>query len=122
MRQSLLAHDAHAETSIGYGGDNSVIVTVATGQNSGICRCDSKIDAAIRNISAGAMVEMTEESVHPVEALQPIPDPNKENEVKRAFDVDDFNIGVPWSPQIYFSVRGAENFHIYLWIAKDLGE
>ena len=27
---------------------------------------------------------------------------------------------VPWSPQIYFTVRGAENFHIYLWIAKDL--
>ena len=27
---------------------------------------------------------------------------------------------VPYSPQIYFTVRGAENFHIYLWIAKDL--
>ena len=25
---------------------------------------------------------------------------------------------IPWSPQIYFTVRGAENFHIYLWIAK----
>lgn len=39
-----------------------------------------------------------------------------------AFDVDNFNIAVPWSPQIYFSVRGAENFHIYLWISKDLGK
>jgi hypothetical protein len=38
------------------------------------------------------------------------------------FDVDDFNIAVPWTPNIYFSVRGAENFHIYLWIAKDLGQ
>lgn len=27
---------------------------------------------------------------------------------------------IPFSPQIYFTVRGAENFHIYLWIAKDL--
>lgn len=27
---------------------------------------------------------------------------------------------VPWSPQVYFTVRGSENFHIYLWIAKDL--
>lgn len=27
---------------------------------------------------------------------------------------------MPWSPQVYFTVRGAENFHIYLWIAKDL--
>eukprot|EP01038_Epipyxis_sp_PR26KG_P016153 gene16153-21956_t len=31
-----------------------------------------------------------------------------------------FYISVPWSPQIYFTVRGSENFHIYLWIAKDL--
>lgn len=29
-------------------------------------------------------------------------------------------ISSPWSPQIYFTVRGADNFHIYLWIAKDL--
>lgn len=28
-------------------------------------------------------------------------------------------ISTPWSPQIYFTVRGSENFHIYLWIAKD---
>lgn len=26
----------------------------------------------------------------------------------------------PWSPQIYFTTRGAENLHIYLWLAKDL--
>eukprot|EP01039_Chlorochromonas_danica_P007052 gene7052-7798_t len=31
-----------------------------------------------------------------------------------------FYFTVPWSPQIYFTVRGSENFHIYLWIAKDL--
>ena len=37
------------------------------------------------------------------------------------FDVDNFNLAVPWTPNIYFSVRGAENFHIYLWIAKDIG-
>jgi hypothetical protein len=33
---------------------------------------------------------------------------------------NNFYITIPWSPQVYFSVRGAENFHIYLWIAKDL--
>mmetsp|Transcript_13325 Transcript_13325/g.18272 ORF Transcript_13325/g.18272 Transcript_13325/m.18272 type:complete len:397 (+) Transcript_13325:31-1221(+) len=33
---------------------------------------------------------------------------------------ENFFITLPWSPQIYFSVRGSENFHIYLWIAKDL--
>ncbi len=42
-------------------------------------------------------------------------------EKKKVFSIDDFNIDLPWSPSIYFSVRGAENFHIYLWIAKDLG-
>lgn len=31
-----------------------------------------------------------------------------------------FYITLPWSPQMYFTVRGAENFHIYLWIAKDI--
>ena len=33
---------------------------------------------------------------------------------------NNFQITIPWSPQMYFSVRGAENFHIYLWIMKDL--
>lgn len=33
---------------------------------------------------------------------------------------ENFYITAAWSPQIYFTVRGAENFHIYLWIAKDL--
>lgn len=27
---------------------------------------------------------------------------------------------VPLSPHLFFTIRGAENFHIYLWIAKDL--
>lgn len=31
-----------------------------------------------------------------------------------------FYIAAAWSPQIYFTSRGAENFHVYLWIAKDL--
>jgi hypothetical protein len=31
-----------------------------------------------------------------------------------------FYIGGSWSIDYYFSVRGAENFHIYIWIAKDL--
>ena len=36
--------------------------------------------------------------------------------------IDKFNIDVPWSPKLfYYSVRGAENFHIYLWILKDIG-
>lgn len=42
----------------------------------------------------------------------------------RAFlsKIDRFNIDIPWSPHLYYySVRGAENFHIYLWILKDLG-
>lgn len=34
-----------------------------------------------------------------------------------------FNIDFPFSPYLYYhSVRGAENFHIYLWIAMDLGK
>ncbi len=33
---------------------------------------------------------------------------------------DLFYITVPWSFEYYFTVRGSENFHIYLWIAKDL--
>jgi hypothetical protein len=36
--------------------------------------------------------------------------------------IDRFNIDLPWSPHLYYySVRGAENFHIYLWILKDWG-
>lgn len=31
-----------------------------------------------------------------------------------------FYIDIPWSPQTYFTVRGSENFHIILWISKDL--
>jgi hypothetical protein len=32
------------------------------------------------------------------------------------------NIAKPWDPKDYFrTVRGAENFHIYLWVLKDLG-
>lgn len=30
-----------------------------------------------------------------------------------------FYITSEWSPQIYFTSRGAENFHVYLWITKD---
>lgn len=28
---------------------------------------------------------------------------------------------VPWSPELFYSVRGAENVHIYFWVAKDIG-
>ena len=31
-----------------------------------------------------------------------------------------FYITTPWSWSYYLSVRGSENFHIYLWVAKDL--
>jgi hypothetical protein len=31
-----------------------------------------------------------------------------------------FYIDIPWSPQTYFTIRGSENFHIVLWISKDL--
>ncbi len=31
-----------------------------------------------------------------------------------------FFISGPWSFDYYYTVRGTENFHIYLWIAKDL--
>lgn len=34
------------------------------------------------------------------------------------FNPDNFNIAFPFSPKIFFTVRGAENFHIYLWICK----
>lgn len=39
---------------------------------------------------------------------------------KDSIYANNFYITIPWSPQVYFTVRGAENFHIYLWIAKDL--
>ena len=28
---------------------------------------------------------------------------------------------IPWSPDLYYSIRGAENVHVYLWVLKDLG-
>ncbi len=31
-----------------------------------------------------------------------------------------FYITIPWSPYIFVTLRGAENVHLYLWIAKDL--
>lgn len=31
-----------------------------------------------------------------------------------------FYLAGPWSWQYYASIRGCENFHIYLWIAKDI--
>ena len=30
-------------------------------------------------------------------------------------DPYNFYFEIPWSPQIYFTVRGAENLHIILW-------
>ena len=41
-------------------------------------------------------------------------------DTKDSIYANNFYITMPWSPQVYFTVRGAENFHIYLWIAKDL--
>ncbi len=45
-------------------------------------------------------------------------------EKKRQFEEErrnenNFYITTSWSPQIYFSVRGAENFHIYL-VSKNI--
>jgi hypothetical protein len=35
---------------------------------------------------------------------------------------DRTNIGYPFHPsRLISTVRGAENFHIYLWVAKDIG-
>lgn len=31
-----------------------------------------------------------------------------------------FGITRRWTPKVLFSMRGSENFHIYLWIAKDI--
>jgi hypothetical protein len=58
-------------------------------------------------------------------ALSPQVDTNivvqVQKKVKRS-RIDRFNIDLPWSPHLYYySVRGAENFHIYLWILKDWG-
>jgi hypothetical protein len=36
------------------------------------------------------------------------------------FTENDFFISQPWNISYYWTVRGSENFHIYLWIAKDL--
>jgi hypothetical protein len=48
------------------------------------------------------------------------PFPLYSNDEQDNLHVNNFYITMPWSPQVYFTVRGAENFHIYLWIAKDL--
>ena len=46
-----------------------------------------------------------------------------EIEHERKNFVDRFNIELPWSARIWLmSLRGAENFHLYLWIAKDFGK
>jgi hypothetical protein len=39
---------------------------------------------------------------------------------QQKFMGDYFFITVPWSLEYYFTVRGSENFHICLWVAKDL--
>ena len=68
--------------------------------------------------------------------------PKEGSKTPNDFVANNFYITLPWSPQVikfqilfyrndkikcsikctkvYFSVRGSENFHIYLWIAKDL--
>ncbi len=50
---------------------------------------------------------------------------NDEDDVPFSFTWKDFYqrnfyISGAWTWDYYFTVRGAENFHIYLWIAKDL--
>lgn len=45
--------------------------------------------------------------------------PELEDETNQALE-SMFSLTIPWSPQIYFTTRGAENAHIYFWIAKDL--
>lgn len=48
---------------------------------------------------------------------------SKKSTIRDNFDslVDNaFYISQPWSLSYYWTVRGSENFHIYLWIAKDL--
>lgn len=43
---------------------------------------------------------------------------NLRDEVRRTLN---YYITTPWNPICYFTtVRGAENIHLYLWIAKDL--
>ena len=42
------------------------------------------------------------------------------NSIKKKSFSESIGITVPWSPNYYFSDRGIDNFHIYLWISKDL--
>lgn len=42
------------------------------------------------------------------------------DDAKRSYLGNYFYITQPWSLEYYLTVRGSENFHIYLWIAKDL--
>jgi hypothetical protein len=57
-----------------------------------------------------------------ISASAPEPDANiSELNNKRETNLGkQFQLDIPWSPQMYFTVRGAENVHIYLWILKDL--
>lgn len=42
------------------------------------------------------------------------------NGAKRNYWGNYFYITQPWSLEYYLTIRGSENFHIYLWVAKDL--
>jgi hypothetical protein len=50
-----------------------------------------------------------------------------ESKLRRTFQIDQefadkFNLSTPWNISHYYNTaKGAEDFHIYLWIAKDIG-
>jgi hypothetical protein len=42
---------------------------------------------------------------------------NQNNKIEKLAN----QFSIAWSPVIFYTVRGAENIHIYFWILKDLG-
>lgn len=45
---------------------------------------------------------------------------SNDSDIGIELEIPKYYISIPWSAQFYYSIRGSENFHIYLWVAKDL--
>lgn len=58
--------------------------------------------------------------IHDADAEAPKLPEHGTDDTKRKYLGNYFYITTPWSLKYYFTVRGSENFHIYLWVAKDL--
>lgn len=84
-------------------------------------------ESASVHCSSLTISDLTADTTHTTQTVHKTPNQSAEKRYERSSFYrrreehgNDFQITIPWSPQLYFSVRGAENFHIYLWIIKDL--